>query len=407
MRRRPEAAGVADPGAARLGRQPVLDGTRGAAWLVVFVAHADLVRQAAIGQVAMFVFFALSGFLITSMVVEEQRATGRVSLRNFFARRALRLLPALALFLVAWLVVALVAGGEPWMTTVPGSSTGGTLPVAVALQGFGAAAGYLTNWSEIAGWFSGYVPLGHLWSLAVEEQFYVVWAPLLVVLLARGRRIAAGVALALCALSLLDVTVLHPATSITLRVDMGTDTRAAAFLAGALAALAFNRRWAAFGWLRSGSGRPAVGAALAAMTWSAWVFDHPTTRTTFALAWVGASLSAAVLVVALVRTGQSARRGPLSHPVLVYLGSRSYALYLWHYVWLTWFHSLGLAGVAAALVASLVCAELSWRLVEQRALALKHRFTSPVPDPPRTATVPATGPSRPAALGMPLAGRPG
>jgi peptidoglycan/LPS O-acetylase OafA/YrhL len=167
----------------RLGHRPALDGIRGIAWGVVFCSHA-LTLPLALGQVAMFVFFALSGFLITGLLVEERTATGRVSLSSFFARRALRLLPALVFFLAGWLTVVLATGGHaPWTTTVPGGGTGAGTSPGLALQGAAAALVYATNWADIGGWFSGYVPLGHLWSLAVEEQFYLLWSPVVVLLL--------------------------------------------------------------------------------------------------------------------------------------------------------------------------------------------------------------------------------
>ena len=84
--------------ARRLGHRPALDGIRGIAWAVEFCSHAFSL-PIAMGEVAMFVFFALSGFLITRLLVEERTANGRVLLSNCFARRALRLLPALGFFL--------------------------------------------------------------------------------------------------------------------------------------------------------------------------------------------------------------------------------------------------------------------------------------------------------------------
>src|SRR6202035_9603 len=133
------APGSVSPAPRGLGRQPAFDGIRGVAWLVVFVAHANAIHDFAFGQVAMFVFFALSGFLITSLLVAERAATGRVSLRNFFVRRALRLLPALWLFLAAWLLVVPLRGTPPWITTVPGGGASAAEPITTALQGVGAA----------------------------------------------------------------------------------------------------------------------------------------------------------------------------------------------------------------------------------------------------------------------------
>jgi peptidoglycan/LPS O-acetylase OafA/YrhL len=363
----------------RLGRQPAFDGARGVAWLVVFAAHANLVADAAVGQVAMFFFFALSGFLITALLLGERHRTGRISLGHFFARRALRLLPALYLFLAAWLAVALLLPHSPWLTTVPGGGTGPGEPWTVALEGIGAAVGYLSNWANVFGLFSGYFPLGHLWSLAVEEQFYVVWAPLLALLLARGRRIGTVIAL-LVAASLLDVAFLHAHPAGSTWVDMGTDTRAGAFLAGALASLAWHRRHATVVMIQGRWRVLASAASFGAFVWAAVVFKHPASQTQFVLAFALASLAAPVMVLTIMGPGSGPRHA-LAHPVLVYLGRRSYALYLWHYVWLTWLRGWGLAGVVGALAVTLLCGEASWRLVEARALARKTRFSGAVATP--------------------------
>ncbi len=359
-----------------LGRQPAFDGLRGVAWLVVFVAHANVIHDFAFGQVAMFVFFALSGFLITSLLVQEHAATGRVSLRNFFARRALRLLPALWLFLVAWLLVVAVLGNHPWITTVPGGGAGAAEPITTALQGVGAALGYFSNWFEINNLSSGYFPLGHLWSLAVEEQFYLIWAPVLTVVLWCRPRLAGIFAALLTVLSLLDAVVIHHASSTTGIVDMGTDTRAGAFLAGAFLTLCWTQRSRVVTWIQSHARVPTTVGVLGVMVWAAWVFDHRASVLEFGLAWVGVSLGAAVLIANVVDERAPRKATILSHPIVIYLGQRSYALYLWHYVWLTWLRSLGLMGIVGAFAASLACAEFSWRIVEAPALARKRHFSS-------------------------------
>jgi peptidoglycan/LPS O-acetylase OafA/YrhL len=392
----------------KLGHQPALDGVRGLAWLTVFLAHGVHIGRFAIGQVAMFVFFALSGFLITELLYEEYAKSGRISLRNFCARRALRLLPALVVFLGAWLLVVLIFHGDSFTTTVPGGgSMPGVDPVA-ALEGVGAALGYVTNWFYTFNIINGYVPLGHLWSLAVEEQFYLAWAPALVALLAlahrrgnsrglrrpgsvdprqAGRRMAARVcrwgfwgAASLAALSFLDVAVVRHASSLTTSIDMSTDTRAGAFLVGAAVAAAWSgrARWIA---LCSGRLRPVVvGTTIAIWLWGAWAFDHSVPVAVFGATWTMVSVASALIVVVVVDRPPREQSLMIAKPV-TYLGRRSYALYLWHYVWLTWFARLGLVAFAAAFAATLATSEVSWQLVEKRALNLKRRFSSTVPVP--------------------------
>jgi peptidoglycan/LPS O-acetylase OafA/YrhL len=358
------------------------------AWSAVFVSHA-LTLPFAIGQVSMFVFFALSGFLITGLLLEERASTGRVSLSQFFARRALRLLPALGFSLALWLAVVLATGGHaPWTTTVPGGGTGNGTPAWVALQGALAALFYVSNWATIGHWFSGYVPLGHLWSLAVEEQFYLLWSPVVVLLLARRGRAAVGWAAALAAVASFVDVALRDGRGVTLVVDMSTDTRAGAFLVGAALSVAWARRAS---WLRvvEGAGsRLVVAGSLVVLAWGSWVFDHHVAALVFTSTWVAVSLAAGLLVVAFL--GDALHGGAIvTSPVTTYVGRRSYGLYLWHYAWLTWLAGMGLAGVPLALGASFVSAEVSWRLVERPALARKARFT-----PARPATEPAAEPAK-------------
>lgn len=373
MRPLPRSAPVCPGSIRRLGHRPALDGIRGIAWCVVFVSHAMPTGGFAFGEVAMVVFFALSGFLITELLLEERVLTGRIRLGNFFMRRGLRLLPALYFFLAMWLVVVAIFGGMSWTSSVPGGGPGSGVPVGTALQGVGAAVGYVTNWFTIFHLFSGYVPLGHLWSLAVEEQFYLVWAPVVVVLAWRHRWVGLGAGM-LAALSFADVSLLRHSSSLALVVDMGTGARAAAFLVGGAAASVWMTRRFWLGMIRGHLGS-ALLASLVCMVWAGWAFDHRQSVLSFGVMWVAVALASTLLVVVAVEA-QGALRRVLGHPVLTYLGRRSYALYLWHYVWLTWFRHWGLDGVALALVASLASAEISWRLVERPALSLKKRISS-------------------------------
>jgi peptidoglycan/LPS O-acetylase OafA/YrhL len=351
----------------------VLDGIRGLAFLAVFLGHAGLAPEFAVGQVAMFVFFGLSGFLITSLLAIEKGTSGHIALAGFYARRALRLVPALVAFLAVWLLVVLLLGHHAWMTTVPGAGgNGGGEPFTVALEGVGAGLTYMTNWFGLLGVFTGYVPLGHLWSLAVEEQLYLFWAPLLVILVARGHRTATGGALLLAGASFIDVVWLHHAHSTTPWVFYSTDSRAGVFLVGGALGLAWTGRTEVARWWRRLC-TPVVIAAIGVLIWSAWVFDHRASAAIYCSAWVAVSIAAPLLVVALIDRSRTLP-SVLSGPVLTYIGRRSYALYLWHYVWLTWLRNLGLVGVALALGASLVCAELSWRLVETPFLRMKARY---------------------------------
>lgn len=355
-----------------LGHRPQLDGLRGLAWAGVFIGHAGLAPVPGIARIAMYLFFGLSGFLITAVILEEHHRRGAICLRRFFARRALRLLPALVVFLVGWLAVVAIFGGEAWMTTVPGTGPGGAQSLVGAIEGAAAALFYASNWLDIFRGFTGYLPLGHLWSLAVEEQVYVVWAPLLVVCWRFRRRAALPLAVLLACASTAEAIWL----GLSGRGNwsyMGTDARAGAFLLGAAFALAWSR--GAFAVLqRQLVGAVVSGGSLLALFICSVPLATENSPRSYVVAWTVATIAGPLLVVSAVERGSGFIVTALSHPVMRYLGRRSYALYLWHYVFLTWFRDLGRPGVGVALIASLAAAELSWRLVESRALSLKERL---------------------------------
>src|SRR5262245_41272123 len=161
----------------RLAYQPALDGLRGVAVLAVLLFHAGHLRG---GFLGVDLFFTLSGFLITTLLLAEHSARGRISLRNFWSRRARRLLPALYLVLGATVAYAALFARPDSLQQIRGDAF--------------AALAYVANWHLIAtggSYWSQYAapsPLEHLWSLAVEEQFYIVWPLLVVGILAWSRR---------------------------------------------------------------------------------------------------------------------------------------------------------------------------------------------------------------------------
>lgn len=170
----------------RLGYVPALDGLRGVAILLVIGNHYFLIPPGG-GSTGVGLFFVLSGFLITTLLLEEHAQTGRIRLRAFYLRRARRLVPALAAMLAGYLVGAVIQGR-----------------VHVAVRAAAAAAFYTANISQ-AYWphLIGREPIGPLWSLAEEEQFYLLWSALLVLLLAlavRRRSVTLGLGVAISAI---------------------------------------------------------------------------------------------------------------------------------------------------------------------------------------------------------------
>ena len=218
---------------------PGLDGLRALAVLAVIAYHLEL-GWAQGGLLGVGVFFTLSGYLITDLLLGQRDAVGHLRLGDFWLRRARRLLPALFLMLAVVVV---------WTVLLDRSQ----LP---ALWGdVIAAVLYVSNWWYIAShasYFSHFGPppaLGHLWSLAVEEQFYLVWPWLLWLGLryVRGRYRLAGLTLAAAALSATVMALLYQPGSDPTRVYDGTDTRAFGLLVGAALAMVWpSRRFDAY-----------------------------------------------------------------------------------------------------------------------------------------------------------------
>jgi peptidoglycan/LPS O-acetylase OafA/YrhL len=232
-----------DPSTRRplLGRSPALDGLRGLAliWVVSyhFTGYPHLPFPGA--WVGLDVFFVLSGFLITAMLLDEARVNDRVSMRLFYARRAFRLLPALFVMLGIWTVALLLFHDTTWFAATPGHETGDPVDVGAALRQVGIVLVYGVNWVYALG--SGDAPLAHLWSLAVEEQFYVVWPWLLLLLLKLPAARRIWPVLVMAAISASLPFFYYDGGEGTNRIYFGTDTRAVGMLLGAVAALAWHR----------------------------------------------------------------------------------------------------------------------------------------------------------------------
>jgi peptidoglycan/LPS O-acetylase OafA/YrhL len=288
-------------------------GTDGERRRAVVAAHLEL-PFAKGGGVGVDIFFVLSGFLITSLLLEEFAESGTISLRRFYIRRARRLLPALilvsAISTVAFLVV------RPYKT-----------PATIA--GIGATLVYVSSWLRAfhvsdLGWF------GHSWSLSVEEHFYVVW-PLAVLLICRKRpdRVGTWVGGALVLAVLYHLAFVLAGASPE-RLINSPDLRAEQLLAGcALAALVRSR----VGARRSGTSQTvALAFTTLAVLDLARVIAFPNA---FGPAWYRnastiIALESAIIIGYLVQHPASRLSTALSHPIPVWIGRRSYAIYLWH-----------------------------------------------------------------------------
>jgi peptidoglycan/LPS O-acetylase OafA/YrhL len=312
----------------RLGHLPALDGLRGIAILLVVAVHATGYPPG--GHMGVDLFFVLSGFLITTLLLEEQAETGRISLRRFYARRARRLLPALALLLATYLVID-AAKGRDGLTAV---ALGG-LYFGNVVQAFSSVNPLITS------------GLDHLWTLAEEEQFYLVW-PLLLPFIVRWRHPVRvlGIVIALLALYRLGLA-LHGAPHH--RLYNGPDTHADGLIAGAAIAFASQRRdrFAISGSIAT------VGLGLGAVA----LFER---RPTVAWDVFGLPMAEAACVIILL-TGLTipAWTAALSVSPLRWFGRISYSLYLWHKM-LMWAFGWHLRPLAALLAIPIAYVSTRW-----------------------------------------------
>ncbi|GAA5106791.1 acyltransferase [Alloalcanivorax gelatiniphagus] len=325
-----------------------LDLLRGVAVGLVMLRHAWPGTFPGAGVVGVVMFFAISGYLITGVLVDELDRAGRVDLRRFYVRRARRLVPAL-LFLVAGVVV-----------------------VTLLLDPLGDRDRLGTTVLVALTW-TGNLPLGHpseatyhLWTLATEEQFYLLWPAVLVVAFARGRvRTALLLAAALCLLACV-ATVLWLAEDPDLAYALPTSWAVcfviggAARVLGAPASSLPARIGAA--WYDAAS-RWAAPAALAGLA----VLSMVPLRG-HALTYLAGGPAIAALTAILLLSWRSWTEVAGPARALVLLGTVSYGAYLWNYPLTLWLRpSLGSYAGPVALVLTLVMALVSWRLVEARA----------------------------------------
>lgn len=299
-------------------RNPALDGIRALAVLAVLAFHADI-SWARGGFLGVDTFFVLSGFLITGILVRERERAGRIDLPRFWLRRMKRLLPAL------FLLVAVVAVVLAWHR---GSADAFRADTAATLA-------YFANWRQIfvgGGYFKQIAtpsPLQHTWSLAIEEQFYLVWPVVLVLLfrLRRYRRAILLVSVAGATASTVVMALLAPAPGgDPSRVYFGTDTRAQELLIGAALAIAIRvvprltkRTYGA------------IAVAGSAATLCAWVLLGSESRFLYrgGFAVTGLASAAVVFAVAVAPHGIVGRA--LAVAPLRALGRISYGVYLWHW----------------------------------------------------------------------------
>ncbi len=348
----PERAGLEQH--RRFGYRPQLDGVRAFAILPVVAFHAWGVPRGGIFGVD--VFFVLSGFLITALLIQEWEASGRISLPHFYLRRALRLLPALLVAVFAYLLI---------VGTVGASGT----PFSRALEGAAYGVFYVSN-IMIATGTAVPVAIAPLWSLATEEQFYLIWPLTLLLALRLGatrRLLAAGLAVAIAALCAHRAQMIADGVSVT-RVYFGPDGHFDQLLIGCLAGL-----WFATGTLPAPLRSPrfyrvATPVALGIVC-TMFVLQYFTSFRLLSVLTVF-GVAVAILILAVLVDDRSLLARVLALPPLVFVGKISYALYLWNTVLLYGFGRVP-SGYEVAL--TFVAATASYNLVELPFLRRKRR----------------------------------
>ncbi len=315
------------------------------------------------GYLGVDAFFVLSGFLITSLLITEWSGRRRINLRDFWLRRARRLLPALVLVMIGILAYTALFAPPSEVDTIRDDAF--------------SALGYVANWRFVFSGqsyfaqFSQPSPLKHMWSLAIEEQFYLVW-PLIVCFLLWWRKSLRALLVAcfvmIAGSALLMAVLYHPGRDPS-RVYYGTDTRSQSLLIGAVVGILLFMH----GPIRTVVGRYALRAAAAVgAIYTLWLWWRMSERTDalYRGGFVLAALAVSAVIASVVQPEGSVLKTALSFGPLRWIGRISYGLYLWHwpiYLWLTQTRT-GLDGtalLALRLGVSIVFAEASFVLVER------------------------------------------
>jgi peptidoglycan/LPS O-acetylase OafA/YrhL len=366
----------------RLGYVPALDGVRAIAALGVMLAHylseiagSHYWLSFRGGGLGIYVFFTLSGFLITTLLVEEHQRWGSINLRNFWARRALRLIPALLAVVAALVVIAALVDAKAY-------------PYG---QGLGAAPAWTSDWQLLPFWpgivvvllpISNWVwavgdaifnPLVVGWTLAIEDQFYFVW-PFILALLLMRRQVSLRTCAIVIAAAIVAFTIWRHVLVVSdaPKLEVRTDFHVAEILIGCGLGLAL-----AAGIVPS---RPRTRQVLGVLAWASalgilvlFVVDaHQYLEPLLTLL----ALMTAVVIIHLVIDRTSRLSMALSWAPLVGIGQVSYGLYLWHWVWLQYPLTLHPVKIPIAVALTSVTVLASYYLIERPALNLKSRFAA-------------------------------
>ncbi|MBT5757653.1 MAG: acyltransferase [Acidimicrobiaceae bacterium] len=344
----------------RLGHVPALDGIRAIAVVLVLAFHANLPGFRG-GRAGVDVFFVLSGFLITSLLLVEHDRRGKIDLRAFWMRRALRLYPALIVAIAGALFLA-------WLKMPVFGATNRSLLETLKAVPF--TLFYTMNIPRAAGWSGGGM-LGHAWSLAIEEQFYLIWPVVAVALLNRRRS----------AVRMAQIAVAGAVVSASLRAGMDAAgvrsellyNATFSHIDGVLAGCALAVGWAMYRGTVRKFGHPILPPVIAIV--GTLIIIRGKDMNTYGFAVI--VMLTILLIIDVLARPESLTARALSHPAPVAIGRRSYGLYIYHW---PIFVFIGmddrLLDAALGIAAAFVVAWFSFAVIEQPFLRMKARWAT-------------------------------